>query len=73
MENHQQALDIFREIKDRGGEGYALGHLGLINWFVGQYDRALEYTQQALAIHRELKDRRGEGQILGNLGFSITA
>ena len=68
LENHQQALDIFREIKDRGGEGYALSNLGLINWFIGQYDRALEYNQQALDIHRELKDRRGEGQVLGNLG-----
>ena len=66
----QQALIIYREIKDRKGEGESLGNLGIAYNFLGDYAKAIEYHQQSLAILREIKDRKGEGLSLGNLGIA---
>ena len=65
----QQALIIYREIKDRQGGGAALGNLGIAYKELGDYAKAMEYTQQVLVIAREIKDRRNEGVALGNLGL----
>ncbi|MEW6499611.1 MAG: tetratricopeptide repeat protein, partial [Cyanobacteriota bacterium] len=70
LQSWQQALTIYREIKDRLGEGNALGGLGLAYSFLGDYAKAIEYHQQFLAIAREIKDRLGEGTSLGNLGLA---
>ncbi|WP_306415016.1 MULTISPECIES: tetratricopeptide repeat protein [unclassified Calothrix] len=50
LRSWQQALIIYREIKDRQGEGAALGNLGLAYYFLGDYPKAIEYQQQRLAI-----------------------
>ncbi|NMF59546.1 tetratricopeptide repeat protein [Pseudanabaena yagii GIHE-NHR1] len=68
FQSWRQALTIYREIKDRFGEGNALGNLGVAYRSLGKYDKAIEYQLQSLAIARELKDRLGEGNALGNLG-----
>ena len=60
FQSWQQALTIYREIKDRSGEGAALGNLGLAYYSLGKYDKAIDYQLQRLAISREIKDRLGE-------------
>src|ERR671932_2201839 len=60
-------------MKDRQGEGNALGSLGLAYRNLGDYAKAIEYYQQCLAIAREIKDRKGEGQSLANLGVAYHA
>ncbi|MBD2457589.1 CHAT domain-containing protein [Nostoc sp. FACHB-87] len=70
LQSWQQALIIYREIKDPRGEGKALGNIGVTYDSLGDYPKAIEYLQQVLAITREIKDRRGEGQSLGNLGVT---
>ncbi|MEP0859549.1 CHAT domain-containing tetratricopeptide repeat protein [Trichocoleus sp. DQ-U1] len=70
LQSWQQALIIYREIKDREGEGAALGNLGVAYDSLGDYAKAIEYQQQHLAIAREIKDRQGEGKALGNLGVA---
>ncbi|MDF5726288.1 MAG: CHAT domain-containing protein, partial [Rhizonema sp. PD37] len=57
-------------IKDRQGEGKALGNLGNAYQNLGDYPKAIEYLQQWLAIVREIKDRQSEGKALGNLGIA---
>ncbi|MEG4942505.1 CHAT domain-containing tetratricopeptide repeat protein [Microcoleus sp. F4-D5] len=64
----QQALIIYREIKDRQGEGKALGSLGNAYNSLGDYAKAIDYLHQDLAIAREIKDRQSEGRALGHLG-----
>jgi CHAT domain-containing protein/uncharacterized protein HemY len=68
LQSWQQALQIYREIKDRQGEGAALGNLGNAYNSLGDYQKAIEFYQQRLAIAREIQDRNGEGAALGNLG-----
>ncbi len=68
LQSWQQASTIYREIKDRQGEGSSLGNLGSAYCSLGDYAKAIEYYQQSLVIAREIKDRHGEGQSLGNLG-----
>ncbi|WP_404790456.1 CHAT domain-containing protein [Altericista sp. CCNU0014] len=68
LNSWQQALQIYRAIKNRRGEGGALGNLGAAYGSLGNYDKDIEYSQQSLDIAREIKDRRGEGGALGNLG-----
>jgi CHAT domain-containing protein/tetratricopeptide (TPR) repeat protein len=70
LQSWQQALIIYREIKDRQGEGRTLGNQGMAYFFLGDYAKAIEYAQQQLAIAREIKDRHSEGAALGNLGIA---
>ncbi len=70
LQSWQQALQIYREIKDRQSEGNALGNLGEAYRNLGNYAKAIEYQEQSLAIAREIKDRQSEGHALGNLGIA---
>lgn len=73
LQSWQQALIIYREIKDRLGEGQSLGNLGIAYYSLGDYAKAIDYQQQKLAIAREIKDRFGEGTALGDLGIAYDA
>ncbi len=68
LNSWEQALQIYRALKNRLGEGRALGNLGNAYRSLGDYAKAIEYSQQSLAIAREIQDRLGEGNALGNLG-----
>ena len=68
LNSWQQALQIYRAIKNRYGEGRALGHLGYTYISLGNYAKAIEYAQQSLSIAREIKDRQGEAFTLSILG-----
>ncbi|MCG8366295.1 MAG: tetratricopeptide repeat protein [Pseudanabaenales cyanobacterium] len=68
LQSWQSALDIYREIGDRTGEGAALGNLGIAYGNLGQYQRAIALFEQFLAISRDPGDRTREGVALGNLG-----
>ncbi|WP_445176038.1 tetratricopeptide repeat protein [Microcoleus sp.] len=70
LNSWEQALQIYRAIKNREGEGQVLGNLGVAYFFLGNSAKAFEYGQQSLAIAREIKDRLGEGAALGNLGLA---
>jgi CHAT domain-containing protein/tetratricopeptide (TPR) repeat protein len=73
MVSWQQALQLYRELKNRQGEGRALGNLGLVYRFLGNAAKAIEYAQQSLAIVREIKDRQGEVMVLNHLGNAYAA
>ena len=70
LQSFQQALAIYRQIKDRQSEGASLGNLGLAYLNLGRYEKAIDYERQSLAIAREIKDRQSEGKALGNLGLA---
>ena len=68
LKYYEQALQIRREIGDRGQEGVVLNNLGNVYYDLRQKQEALRYYEQALQIHRDLKNRKEEGTTLTNLG-----
>jgi Uncharacterized enzyme of heme biosynthesis len=64
----QQALTLFRQIGDRGGEAVSLNTLGIVYRKQGHYERATGHLRHALAISREIGDRYSEAQALNGLG-----
>ncbi|PSB43692.1 Fis family transcriptional regulator [filamentous cyanobacterium Phorm 6] len=70
LSSWQQALQIYRALKNRQGEGTALGSLGVAYINLGNNAKAIEYMEQSLAISREIQDRLGEGNALANLGLA---
>ncbi|MEG5140423.1 MULTISPECIES: CHAT domain-containing tetratricopeptide repeat protein [unclassified Microcoleus] len=73
LNSWQQALQIYRTIKNRQSEGAALVNLGVTYIDMGDYAKAIEYAQQSLAIAREIKDRQNEGIALGKLGIAYSS
>ncbi|GAB4206684.1 MAG: hypothetical protein Fur006_63960 [Coleofasciculaceae cyanobacterium] len=73
IQSWQQALTLFREIKNRKAEGWVLNNLGLVYRDLGQYTKSIEYLEQSLALAREINDRQQEGTCLGNLGNAYAA
>lgn len=47
-----QAIEAFRQLGDRAGEGQALTHQGLVLLNQGMYARAFEVLEEAQALHR---------------------
>ncbi|MEG4337450.1 CHAT domain-containing protein [Microcoleus sp. D3_18_C2] len=70
LNSWQQALQIYRALKNRAGEGWALSNLGGAYINLGNYAKAIDYGQQSLAIAREIKNREGEGAAVLNLGIA---
>ncbi|WP_333464755.1 CHAT domain-containing tetratricopeptide repeat protein [Microcoleus sp. T3_B1] len=70
LNSWQQALQIYRALKNHEGEGGVLNNLGGAYRYLGNYAKAIEYMQQSLVIAREIKDRDGEWAALGNLGIA---
>ncbi|BAY81480.1 TPR repeat-containing protein [Calothrix parasitica NIES-267] len=73
LQSWEEALKIYREIKDRQGEGKVLGSLGIAYDISGEYLKAIDYHKQSLKIAQELNNRLGEGQSSGNLGLTYHA
>jgi tetratricopeptide (TPR) repeat protein len=67
----RQALDICRQIGDRGGEGAVLGALGVIAERTGDYETARDHYDRALPLRRSAGDRWGEASNLLYLGLVL--
>jgi CHAT domain-containing protein len=73
LKSWQQALQMYRGIRDRKGEVKALNGLGGAHYFLDNYDEATDYHKKALAIAKTIKDRKGEGESLNSLGNVLQA
>ncbi|WP_434684145.1 CHAT domain-containing protein [Pseudanabaena minima] len=73
FQSWQQALTIYREIKDRSREGAALGNLGLAYLSLGKYDKAIDYQLQRAELAKTMGDRSGQANSFGNLGNAYLA
>jgi CHAT domain-containing protein len=65
----EQALRIYRELKDPQGEGTALANLGRAHFAFESYTKAIAYSEQSLAIARAIKDQSLEVEALKRLGL----
>ncbi|HBE18166.1 MAG TPA: Fis family transcriptional regulator [Cyanobacteria bacterium UBA11149] len=68
LKSWQEALELYRQLKDRQSEGEILNNLGLVYRNLGDVNKAVEYHEQSLAIARELKSRQLESNALNSLG-----
>jgi CHAT domain-containing protein/Tfp pilus assembly protein PilF len=73
FQSWQQALAIYREIKDRSRESAALNNLGLAYLTLGKYDKAIEFQLQRAEVTKALGDRSGQANAYGNLGNAYLA
>ena len=73
IESWQQALFIYRSLKDRQREGIALTNIGAAYSVTGNYRQAIENWQSFLVIAQETGDVKGEIKALGNLGIAYRA
>ncbi|TYQ31161.1 tetratricopeptide repeat protein [Pseudanabaena sp. UWO310] len=67
----EQALQIYRDIKNINGEGAILYNLGLIYYSIEQYKKALEYYQPALVIYKQVNSSKWERNLLKDLLLNI--
>jgi CHAT domain-containing protein/tetratricopeptide (TPR) repeat protein len=68
LQSWEQALKIYRGIKDGAGEATSLNNLGIVSDSLGKYQEAISYHQQSLAIYKAIGDRAGEAKSLNGLG-----
>ncbi|MDM8561478.1 tetratricopeptide repeat protein [Candidatus Parabeggiatoa sp. HSG14] len=63
------ALIYARSVNNKKAMSKFLVNLGVINYSLGQYKKALDYYQQALIVDREIGNKEGESSDLNDLGF----
>ncbi|HSL77711.1 MAG TPA: tetratricopeptide repeat protein [Candidatus Limnocylindrales bacterium] len=68
-----EALDIYRELGDTGGEGNILWALGSLNYFTKSAADAESWYRRSLELHRSAGDRSMEAWSLHMLGLSIVS
>ncbi|MGB0385472.1 MAG: CHAT domain-containing protein, partial [Ardenticatenaceae bacterium] len=59
LEQYNQALEIFREVGDRAGEGKGLDNIGFVYEQQGQAEEALLYYEQAMDIQEAVRATAG--------------
>jgi tetratricopeptide (TPR) repeat protein/DNA-binding CsgD family transcriptional regulator len=65
----EMALGLYRELRDRKGEGIALRQIGEAMVTAGEYPKAEEILGQSLAIHEQEHDAESAALTLNAFGF----
>jgi CHAT domain-containing protein/tetratricopeptide (TPR) repeat protein len=71
-DSYQQALELFRKVKDQKGEADVLDNLGMVHAFLGDATQALDYFREALVIRQRLTEPKGWAMTLSNIGYAET-
>ncbi len=67
LQLYQEALNVYRDISDREGEGETLHKIGATYYRLSLYDEAIDFYQQALTLRQTLSDRPGIGSTLNGI------
>jgi CHAT domain-containing protein/Flp pilus assembly protein TadD len=68
IKKYEEALPLYRAVRDRRNESTALHNTGYIYYLLGEKQKALEYYAQVLPLLRAIGDRGGEATTLSNIG-----
>jgi CHAT domain-containing protein/Tfp pilus assembly protein PilF len=71
IQSWEKELLIYRERKDRQGEGITLSNLGNAHYYLGEYAKAIKYLQQSLVLVRKIIDRQAALSNLGNAHYYL--
>ncbi len=69
LKSWEDALKIYKEIRDRAGESGSLGSIGNVYHSLGEHQKALDYFQQSVSIAKEIGDRSSVSRSLNNMGY----
>jgi CHAT domain-containing protein/tetratricopeptide (TPR) repeat protein len=69
----QEALDLYRNEGDRGGQAVALKELGNTHQLLGEHRKAIEFQRECLEIAKDLLDPDLQARAHVNLGISLQA
>jgi CHAT domain-containing protein/Tfp pilus assembly protein PilF len=69
LKYYNQALPLYRAVRDPGGEAVTLNNIGAVYSDLGKQEQARTYYNQALPLYRAVGDRDGEASTLNNIGF----
>jgi tetratricopeptide (TPR) repeat protein len=69
LQHYEHALQLYRSLGNRQGEGRALNHMASVQENLGRAALAHELHTQALTIGREIGDRKAEADSLNGLGW----
>jgi tetratricopeptide (TPR) repeat protein len=64
-----QALEQFKEIRDKVGTARILSDIGVVYWYQSNYPNALKYYFDALRIHEEIHNKPDIAVTLCNIGI----
>jgi CHAT domain-containing protein/Tfp pilus assembly protein PilF len=67
IEKHDEALAVWRDLREREREAHTLNALGFIHHALGENDQAMARFELALALRTERNDIGGEAETLGNI------
>ncbi len=59
---YQRALGIAQRTGEKNEEASSLSRLGIVEWYQGNFSKALEYHSQSLKLMLETGNRGGEGR-----------
>ena len=65
----ENAITLARELGDHGGEADALNNLGIVRYYLAEYDLALEHYEESLAIAESIGSDLRVANSLNNLGI----
>jgi serine/threonine protein kinase/tetratricopeptide (TPR) repeat protein len=65
----EQALKLYRALKDKAGIVQVLNTLADVRWRQGEYAEALKLCNESLGLAREIGDAPGEARALNRLGM----
>jgi len=64
-----QAYDLALALNDSSQMALALKNTGIVHYFMGENDEAIDHYQRSLAIYSKLKDKKGISSCVNNLGL----
>lgn len=68
IEKYEAALKLWRDVGERAEEAETLERLGVVHYYLSQYQKALEYHEQSRVLWHAMGDRAGEGRALRQIG-----
>jgi CHAT domain-containing protein len=68
IKKYEEALGLWRSLKDRAGQAGTLNSLGVVYASIGENKKSLTCFEESLPLFQEVEDGLAEGDVLYNIG-----
>lgn len=69
LSNYIEANRNFEEENDLKGMGQTLNNMGIVHWYMLDYDKAVSYFQEGYKINKKAGNKQAMSTSLGNMGI----